>query len=262
MAMSKAAIDKAAGILWRARLDCQRLESLPEDCRPATLDEGYAVQDAMALACGQAVAGWKIAATSEAGQRHIGVSEPIGGRLFADFVLADGALIPALPMLMRVMEAEFAFRMGRNLDPRGSAYTQAEVCEAVADMHIAIEVPDGRFERFAEAGPGQIAADDAYASWFILGSKVADWRDVDLPRHPVRVLKNSKLAAEGSGAAVLGDPRIALTWLANDRARRGIGLRAGDVITTGTCIKPLDVMPGDRIIADFGALGRVSLNLV
>ncbi len=88
MAMSKAAIDKAAGILWRARLECQRLQSLPEDCRPATLDEGYAVQDAMAASCGQAVAGWKIAATSEAGQRHIGVSEPIGGRLFADFVLA------------------------------------------------------------------------------------------------------------------------------------------------------------------------------
>jgi len=261
MAMSKAAIDKAVGILWRARLECQRLQSLPEDCRPATLDEGYAVQDAMAASCGQAVAGWKIAATSEAGQRHIGVSEPIGGRLFADFILKDGAMIPALSLLMRVMEAEFAFRMGRNLDPRASAYSQTEVCDAIADMHVAIEVPDGRFEKFDEAGPGQIAADDAYASWFVLGAKVAGWRDVDLPRHPVRVLKNGKLAAEGSGAAVLGDPRIALTWLANDRARRGIGLKAGDVITTGTCIKPLDVAPGDKIIADFGALGRVSLNL-
>lgn len=79
MAMTKSAIGKAVGFLWQARLDCQRMAALPADCRPVTLDEGYAVQDAMAAACGQATAGWKIAATSEAGQRHIGVSEPIGG---------------------------------------------------------------------------------------------------------------------------------------------------------------------------------------
>jgi 2-keto-4-pentenoate hydratase len=261
MAMSNAAIGKAVDILWRARLECRRLDRLPDDCRPATLDEGYAVQDAMAASCGQATVGWKIAATSAAGQKHIGVSEPLGGRLFADFVLKSGALLPVLPMLMRVMEAEFAFRMGASLDPRPAPYTQDEVCAAVADMHVAIEVPDGRFERFAEAGPPQIAADDAYASWFILGPKVAGWKSVDLPRHPVRVLKNGRVAAEGSGAAVLGDPRIALTWLANDRAKRGIGLRAGDIVTTGTCIKPLEIAPNDKITADFGALGQVALNL-
>ena len=59
---------------------------------------------------------------------------------------------------------------------------------------------------------------------------------------------------------MLGDPRIALTWLANDRAKRGIGLRAGDIITTGTCIKPLEIAPGDKVTADFGASGRVSVN--
>ncbi len=260
MAMTKAAIGKAVDILWRARLECRRMAALPADCRPATLDEGYAVQDAMAASCGQPTAGWKIAATSAAGQRHIGVSEPIGGRLFANFVLQDGAILPAAPMLMRVMEAEFAFRMGRNLDPRLAAYSQAEVCDAVADMHIAIEVPDARFEDFARAGPPQIAADDAYASWFVLGAKVAGWKNVDLPNHPVRAVKNGRLAAEGSGAAVLGDPRIALTWLANDRAKRGIGLRAGDVITTGTCIKPLEIASGDKVTADFGTLGRVAVN--
>src|SRR5262249_51786563 len=150
---------------------------------------GYAVQDAMAAACGQPTGGWKIAATSAAGQRHIGASEPLGGRLFADSILKSGAVLPATPMLMRVMEAEVAFRIGRNLDPRPTAYTLQEVCAAVADMHVAIEVPDARFEDFDKAGPPQIAADDAYASWFILGPKVAGWEGVDLPRHPVRVLK-------------------------------------------------------------------------
>jgi 2-keto-4-pentenoate hydratase len=260
MTMSKAAIDKAVKILWQARLHCQRLQNLPDDCRPATLDEGYAIQDAMAASCGQKVAGWKIAATSTAGQRHIGVSEPIGGRLFADFVLKGGAVLPVAPLLMRVVEAEFAFRMGRNLDPRPAAYTKDEVLDAVADLHVAIEVPDGRFEKFAEAGPGQIAADDAYASWFILGPKIAGWEKADLVNHPVRMMKNGRVGAAGSGAAVLGDPRIALTWLANDRAKRGVGLKAGDIVTTGTCIKPLEIGPNDKVTADFGSLGQVSLN--
>jgi 2-keto-4-pentenoate hydratase len=161
---------------------------------------------------------------------------------------------------MRVVEAEFAFRMGRNLDPRPAAYTKAEVLDAVADLHVAIEVPDGRFEKFAEAGPGQIAADDAYASWFILGPKIAGWEKADLVNHPVRMMKNGRVGAAGSGAAVLGDPRIALTWLANDRAKRGVGLKAGDIVTTGTCIKPLEIGPNDKVTADFGSLGQVSLN--
>jgi 2-keto-4-pentenoate hydratase len=260
--MERAAIDKAVDILWQARLNCRRLDGLPDDCRPRTLDEGYAVQDAMAAACGQSVFGWKIAATSAAGQKHIGVTEPLGGRLFADFVLKDGALLPAAPLHMRVAEAEFAFRMGRDLPPGKDPYSLAEVLEAVADLHLAIEVPDARIERFDEAGPAQIAADDAYAAWFILGPQVRDWRKVDLVNHAVRALKNGVLAREGSGANVLGDPRLALTWLANDRSKRGIGLRTGDVITTGTCVKPLEIGAGDKVVADFGALGSVSANFV
>ncbi len=260
--MDKAAIGRAVDILWHARLECRRMDGLPADCRPSSLAEGYAIQDAMAAAAGQKVVGWKIAATSAAGQRHIGIDEPLGGRLFANFVLQDGALLPAAPLHMRVAEAEFAFRMARDLAPRATAYSVEEVLDAVADLHLAIEVPDARFEKFAEAGPAQIAADDAFAAWFVLGIRVADWRRIDLAAHPVRAFKNGVLAREGSGANVLGDPRKALTWLANDRSKRGIGLSAGDIITTGTCVTPLEIGPGDKVVADFGALGQVSANFV
>jgi 2-keto-4-pentenoate hydratase len=262
MSMEEAKIARAAEMLWCARLECRRMDALPPDCRPQTLSDGYAVQDAMAALAGQKVVGWKIAATSAAGQRHIGVEEPLGGRLFADFLLSDGALLPAAPLHMRVAEAEFAFRLGRDLAPRETPYEIGEVCDAVADLHLAIEVPDARFERFAEMGAAQIAADDAFAAWFILGPRVANWRTVDLSRHPVRAIKNGAIAGEGSGANVLGDPRVALTWLANDRSKRGGGLRTGDVITTGTCITPLAVAAGDKVVADFGTLGRVAANFV
>jgi 2-keto-4-pentenoate hydratase len=78
----------------------------------------------------------------------------------------------------------------------------------------------------------------------------------------VRAFKNGALAREGSSANVLGDPRKALTWLANDRSKRSPGLRAGDIVTTGTCVKPLEIRPGDKVVADFCKLGRVAANFV
>jgi 2-keto-4-pentenoate hydratase len=255
--MKDSATFEAADILWRARLDRRRLEELPVHCRPQSLAEGYAVQDAMTTLARQPVLGWKIAATSEAGQRHIGVNEPLAGRLFADFVLGDGARLVAGPMLMRVAEAEFAFRLGHDLDSRSMTYEVEEVVKAVAALHLAIEVPDARFERFAEVGPAQIVADDAFASWFVLGPEVPDWRRIDLPRQPVRMMRNGALAGEGRGANVLGDPRIALAWLANERSKRGAALKAGDIVTTGTCLTPVAIAPGDRLVAEFPGLGQV-----
>lgn len=255
------ATEIAADILWRARLGRARLAALPSTCKPATLEEGYAVQDAMAANAGQPVSGWKIAATSAAGQRHIGVTEPLAGRLFADFILPDGARLPAAPLQMRVVEAEFAFRLGRDLPAGAAPYDPAEVCAAVADLHLAIEIPDARFEPFDTIGPAQIVADDAFAAWFVLGPKVDGWAGLDLPGQAVRVWKNGTVAAEGKGANALGDPRLALTWLANERARRGDGLKAGEVITTGTCITPLQIAPGDAVVAEFVGLGRVTVTL-
>lgn len=253
---------EAADILWAAWQADRRMEGLPDTCRPRTLEEGYLVQDMQATRHGGDTIGWKIAATSTEGQRHIGVSEPLGGRLFSRFCHADGARLPAAGLHMRVAEAEFAFRMGTDLPARGSDYVTDEVMAAVGTLHLAIEVPDSRFRDFAHAGAPQLVADDACASLFVLGPEAQGWRGLDLARHPVKGHKNGALAGEGSGANVLGDPRIALTWLANDRAKRGGGLKAGDIVTTGTCIKPVTIGVGDQFIADFGSLGRVRVSFV
>ncbi|MBA4100215.1 MAG: hydratase [Rhodospirillum sp.] len=257
--MNQSHIAQAADFLWRTRIEQRRIEALPDHLRPHSLAEGYAIQDAMVASAAQPVSGWKIAATSKAGQAHIGVTEPLAGRLFKNFILEDGARLQAAPLHMKVMEAEFAFRMARDLPPRDAAYAQADACDAVAALHLAIEVPDARFERFAEIGPAQIVADDAFASWFLLGPQVPDWRRLDLATQRVRALNNGTVAAEGTGANALGDPRIALTWLANHLSKRGIGLKAGDVVTTGTCITPLPIAPGHRVTAEFAGLGQVAV---
>lgn len=204
----------------------------------------------------------KIAATSAAGQKHIGVDGPLAGRLLEKRAFDSGAEVSLANNIMNVAEAEFAFRMAGDLPPRRSNYSIEEVLATVASLHPAIEIPDSRYHDFAKVGAPQLIADCACAGYFVLGpATVADWRQMDLVEHRAVVRVNGNLAREGTGANVLGDPRIALTWIANELSSTGDTLRAGQVVTTGTCVIPVKVAHGDRVVADFGVIGRVEARL-
>ena len=260
--METQAIEQAAKIIWSTWHGNQRIDALPISCRPTTRTEGYRVQAQVARLSKQKTFGWKIAATSKAGQQHIGVDGPLAGRLLEKRAFPSGARVSLTNNLMNVIEAEFAFRMGQDLPPRKTPYSQDEVMAAVASLHPAIEIPDSRYNDFVSAGAAQLIADNACASYFVLGAAtVADWRQYDLARHRVAVQVNGKLTHEGIGENVLGDPRIALTWIANELSLTGDMLRTGETITTGTCIIPAPVAAGDHVIADFGAFGRVETRM-
>ncbi|WP_394824672.1 2-keto-4-pentenoate hydratase [Pendulispora albinea] len=256
--MNERGARQAAEFLWSAWQGKRLVDAVPEDYRPRDLEEGYAVQDALGALAGPAI-GWKIAATSKAGQHHIGVDAPLAGPLYRCFAYASGAILPAGHLHMRVSEAEFAFRMARDLPSRGRPYEPDEVLDAVAALHLAIEVPDSRYRDFVTIGAPQLVADASCASYFVLGPEYTDFRKIDWLAHPVTMHKNGAVAALGKGSNVLGDPRVALTWIANDLALRRNGLREGEIITTGTCIVPLEIGPGDAVVADFGILGAVSV---
>ncbi|MGD9537681.1 MAG: 2-keto-4-pentenoate hydratase [Alphaproteobacteria bacterium] len=259
--MTREASQRAASdLLWQHWQRGTRLDALPADLRPADRAEGYAIQAHLEARGAKPLFGWKIAATSAAGQRHIGVDGPLAGRLLAERVHALDAEPAIGANAMLVIEPEFAFRIGRDLPARDAPYAQSEVMEAVADLHLALEIPDSRFVDFASAGAAQLIADDACAHEFVLGPAAAKgWRDIDLSKHQVQGTVTGKLERQGSGANVLGDPRLALTWLANELSGLGLALRAGQVVTTGTCLAPLPIAPGDQITADYGTLGRTSL---
>ena len=235
------------------------LDALPAALRPETRAEGYAVQARLEARSARPLFGWKIAATSSAGQAHINVDGPLAGRLLAEMVSGDGAALPFGANRMRVAEAEFAFRMGRDLPPHVAPYGLEEVMAAVAALHPAIEVPDSRFADFTRAGAPQLIADNACAHQFVLGPAIgAEWRAMELAAHPVRGRVDGAVA-EGRGANALGDPRLALAWLANELSGLGITLAAGQVVTTGTCIVPMPVAPGVEVVADLGILGATRM---
>ncbi|MGP1676853.1 MAG: 2-keto-4-pentenoate hydratase [Burkholderiales bacterium] len=254
--MNQQDIHAAAAIVWQHWQQSTRLAELPAQCRPGTRAEAYAIQAEVAKQSGQSVAGWKIAATSKAGQQHIRVDGPLAGCLLSARAVESGASMSLAGNNMKVAEAEFAFRMGRSLPKRADAYSVAEVLAAVASLHPAIEVPDSRYEDFTRVGAAQLIADVACACWFVIGAATrVDWRAVDLAQHSVSAYRNGALAGQGSGANVLGDPRSALAWIANELCTYGDGLRAGDVVITGTCLTPVPVSAGDSVKADFGEFG-------
>jgi 2-keto-4-pentenoate hydratase len=259
---------EASDLLWDCWTNGRRLQSIPETIRPRTREEGYAVQALLEERSGSPLFGWKIAATSVAGQKHINVAGPLAGRLLREKAVdlsVPGTFDPELTFgvnHMKVAEAEFAFRMSRDLPPRAQPYSVDEVLAAVATLHPAIEVPDSRFDDFTIVGAPSLIADNACAHQFVLGPAAqTHWRALDLVEHRA-VGTAGDLTREGKGANVLGDPRLALAWLANELSGLGLTLKAGEVVTTGTCLVPLPIEAGIDVKMDFGALGTVSARIV
>jgi 2-keto-4-pentenoate hydratase len=254
-----AAASKVLNDHWRAGT---KLGALDAAIRPRDRAEGYAVQAALEKTSREKLFGWKIAATSAAGQKHINVAGPLAGRILSETVIADGGTASMTGNAMRVGEPEFCFRMARDLPPRATPYRLQEVLDAVGALHPAIEIPDSRFADFVAAGEAQLIADNACAHLLVQGpATTADWRAMDLvEERPTITLRGERTI--GHGKNVLGDPRVALAWCANELRALGLTLRAGEVVTTGTCHPPLPIAAGDAFAADFGALGKVSVNFV
>jgi len=251
-------IDSAANLLWDCWTQGRRIAAVPAELAPVSRAEGYAIQQRLEARSASPLFGWKIAATSKAGQAHIAVDGPMAGRLLRERVRDNGGHVPFAGNHMRVAEAEFAFRMGADLPPRSRPYRAADVLAAVAALHPAIEVPDSRFEDFTVVGAAQLIADNACADYFVLGPPAPPgWQSIDLAAHRVIGRVNDGVPREGVGANVLGDPREALVWLVNELSTLNVTLAAGQVVTTGTCLVPLAVDAGQHVTADFGMLGAV-----
>src|ERR1700749_4832031 len=133
-----AAASRALNHHWRAGTKFAGFETAQ---RPRDRAEGYAIQAAIEDTSAKPLFGWKIAATSEAGQKHINVEGPMAGRILAETVIADGGTASMKGNEMRVGEPEFCFRMARDLPPRATPYSVQEVLDAVGALHPAIEIP-------------------------------------------------------------------------------------------------------------------------
>ena len=251
----------AAELIWNSWENGKKIESLPDEIIPYSRKEAYKIQKQIEVFSRHTIFGWKIAATSKDGQNHIGVSGPLAGRIFKEKVTNPNNSIALGHNKMGVAEPEFAFKISTLIKPNKTLFSVEEVMELVDTLHLAIEFPDSRFDNFSSVGELNLIADNACADQFVISSPIeTDWKNIDLSNFKLSI-SNSKFSYQGIGSNVLGDPRIALTWLVNELSQNNIVLEKDMIVSTGTCSKPIPVVTGDIVTANFGELGKITVNL-
>ena len=208
---------------------------------------------------GGRVIGYKIACTNAIAQEFLSMPEPFYGRLISATTYDSPARLNAGDFFMRIIESEFAFQFARDLPPSATPLTVDAIADAIAGVLPGIEVVDSRFTDWRSVGAPSLIADSACHGAWVKGALVADWRKFDLAEQAVTLSVNGTIVQRGSGAAVLGHPLKALQWLVNRLHREGVGLAAGDYVTTGVTTDIYDAQPGDVMVADFGPVGSASV---
>ena len=240
-----------------ARLDARTLEA-PGDWSALDLAGAYRLQEAVVERLGPA-RGWKISAVTAAQQQGLGVDGPIAAPLLAPWFKTSGSGFERAAFCHApLIECEYAFAIERDLPPRALPYTRAEVEAAIGGVHVVLELCDTRLP--VPASTLQQLVDCFNNGGFVLGPKTADWRSVDYAQAPIvlRGAADGSALATGSGSAILdGDPVGTVVMMANLQAAPMGGLKAGQVVTTGSCIKPYAVTADGEYIGDFGVLGAV-----
>jgi 2-keto-4-pentenoate hydratase len=249
--------DRAARLIADAWREMRQIDTLPEDARPTSREEAYAIQDRLQELLGFAVAGWKLGATSPDAMRSMGVDEPIPGRLFRHLVFDSPASVPAALYGTPAVEPEFAVRLRAALPPRKSAYTPEEVA-SVADLFLAIEIANNRIAK-TPRDPLDLIADNGGGAGFVVGPEVEDWRKVDFQTMPVQLWIDGRIAAPGLSGTGRIDPIDVAVWTANHLSGRGIGLEAGVFISTGSATAPTPMAAGSEAVAKFGDCGEVTV---
>ncbi|MBR73211.1 MAG: hydratase [Rhodospirillaceae bacterium] len=252
---------EAAKILWKHWSEGTVIDQFPISMQPKTQKEGYIIQNFFAEFSKSKVIGRKIAATSIEGQQHIGITHPIQGLLIDNFCFDEGNQIPNHGIYMACAEPEFAFSISEDLLGSKGKYTQENIFESISSLFLALEIPETRLKNFNTAGAEQLIADNGCAGYFVLGNEVTNWRSVDLVKTKVRVYKDGDLHETGEGKAAYGGPLNALAWLANDAINRGYPIKKNEIITTGTCTKPIRIQKGSKIKAIFEGLGEVATQI-
>jgi 2-keto-4-pentenoate hydratase len=216
---------------------------------------------AMLAQYGGHVIGTKLGGGDMATLAALGMSGPFKGPIFSAFAHASPARLRRDGFFACVVEAEIAVRLGEDIGGHPYLPERDVLVHAIEAIVPSIEIADSRFADFMNLPPAAILADAGFAGAWVHGTPVTDWRDLDLPALQVLLLSGGEEVRSGSGSRVMGDPLHALSLLVADLGRDGRKLRAGQVVSTGTCTLPYMGKAGESIVADFGPLGRVSLVL-
>ena len=257
-------IKRTADDLFNAEKNLIQIDLISRDFPEITLEEAYAIQEKLIenkLSSGLIKKGWKIGLTSKAMQRALNIETPDSGVLFDNMFFQNESQIPKNRFIKPRIEAEIAFVMKAKIS--GKEITKSEIIEATDYVCPALEILDTRIKR-SDPTTGQTrkifdtVADNAANAGIILGNQTHKIKDWDLRRVGCILKKNNEVEETGLGAGILDDPVTGILWLIRRLADYNKYLDKGDVVLSGSFIRPVETNFGDQISADFNDFGTVS----
>lgn len=218
-------------------------------------EEAYRVQDAVyaELWSGARPAAWKVGGPSDK-------VEPTAAPIPPDAVLKSPASAVGASMNMIGVEAEVAFRLTKDLPPRSRPYSARSVAAAVGEVLVTIELCDTRLANWKRASGPWMLADFQNNSALVAGSGTGDWQKIDFLQQEVEFRIGAR-TVKAKGAHSFGNPMRLLPWLAAHCSKRGLGLHAGDIITTGAWTGLEIAKPGDEVTARFPGIGEATVRI-
>ena len=245
----------------RARENREAISAVTEKYPDISIPDAYAVQFQnirKRLDRGKRVVGKKIGLTSKGMQTLLGVFEADYGHILDTMVIDEGDKISfeKHKLLQPKVEGELAFILKEDL--KGPGISVADVYRATLGVVGAIEVVDSRIRDWKIKIQDTIA-DNASSAYVVLGSRMLDLSRIDLKYTGMVLEKNGEMINTGAGAAVMGNPALAVAWLANKLSEFDIYLEAGEIILAGALTAACDVKPGDFARVTFDRLGDISV---
>ena len=258
--ISDADRDRASELLRVAELSATAIAPLTQTFPGIDVVDAYEIAlrgIRRRLEAGGGLYGHKVGLSSKAMQQMMGVDEPDYGHLLHDMVLTQDVPVQAARYLAPRVEVEVGFILGDDLPGQGC--TVQDVLRSTEFVVPAIELIDSRIADWKILLPDTIA-DNASAAGVVLGKERRKSDELDLTAIDATLTRNGARVASGRSDAVLGDPTIAVAWLARTVAGFGVRLRAGHLVLPGSCTRAYDVTAGDTVTADFSGMGSVSLS--
>lgn len=239
-----------------------QIDTLAPEELPANREEAYFVQDEMSVALDLSLAGWKVGATSAKMRELDGHDDVIPGRIFAPVTyVGTQVVLPTSRFPDARAETEFAFRLSADVSVRDKPWRAEELAPLVT-LHPAIEIIGNRHvlpDATAPVRSLMTIADNGGGIGFVFGEPTIDWREIDFQHHDIRLQVDGGTPAEN----FLGDMRCipiqAFADLVNHLRDRGIGLHAGDFVSTGAATVPQPIRAGSHVVADFGTIGKIEI---
>lgn len=256
-------VEAAAKSLDAAERGRTQIRQLSQAHPAITVADAYAIQAAWIdkkLNDGRSVIGHKIGLTSRAMQQALGIDEPDSGYLLDDMLFADGGEVPTDRFIATRIEVELAFVMKSRL--AGPRCTLFDVMNATDYVVPALEILDTRIERVdgltkATRKIADTIADNAANAGIVVGGRPFRPDDTDMRWVSAILTKNAAVEETGVAAGVLNHPANAIAWLARKLHHNGLGLEPGQVVLSGSFVRPVEARKGDTFQADFGPFGTV-----